>query len=56
LGGNPNPEDRTVEEILELICAESEQADRLRHATPFCGILTQEERDAIYRRYAALPA
>src|ERR1051325_361236 len=37
-----------VEEILQLLCEESEEADRLRHATPFCGILTETEREAIY--------
>ena len=47
---------RPIEAILELLCEESEAADRLRHATPFCGILTEEERAAIYQHYAALPA
>jgi|ERR1051325_8836774 hypothetical protein len=45
-----------VEEILELLCEETDEADRLRHSTPFCGILTEPEREAIYRHYAALPA
>jgi hypothetical protein len=49
-------EERIVEETLELICGDSEEADRLRHASPFCGILTEEERNAIYRRYAAQAA
>ena len=46
----------SVEEILELLCEETEEADRLRHATPFCGIFTEPEREAIYQHYAALPA
>lgn len=46
----------TVEEILDLLCEASEQADRLRHATPFCGILAEQEHAAIYQHYAAFPA
>src|ERR1041384_6664446 len=38
----------SVDQILELLCAENEASDRLRHATPFCGILTEPEREAIY--------
>lgn len=49
-------ETHTTEQILNLLCEQSEEADRLRHATPFAGILTEEEREAIYRHYAALPA
>ena len=46
----------SVEEILDLLCRESDEADRLRHATPFCGILTEPERETIYQHHAALPA
>lgn len=49
-------EKESIEGILRLISTPSEDADRLRHATPFCGILTQEERDTIYKRYASVPA
>jgi hypothetical protein len=45
--------ERSAAEIAALLAEESEEADRLRHATPFCGILTPQERDAIYRRYAS---
>ena len=47
---------RPYREILNLLCEESDRADRLRHATPFCGVLTEQERAAIYERYAAIPA
>ena len=49
-------ETRSLEQVLELVCSESEQADRLRHATPFSGILTKAERSAICEAHAALPA
>ncbi|MBI4586540.1 MAG: hypothetical protein HY717_21225 [Planctomycetes bacterium] len=48
-------ESHKVEEILDLICEESETADRLRHATPFCGVLTEDERNSIFREYASSP-
>jgi hypothetical protein len=44
---------RPLEDILDLISQETEEADRLRHATPFSGILTEEERAEICRQYAA---
>jgi len=47
---------QSVEQVLELICTETEEADRLRHSTPFCGILTEQERSAIFQSYAAVPA
>ena len=43
---------RPLGEILDLISQESEEADRMRHATPFCGVLTEEERAEICRQYA----
>src|SRR5881397_2316291 len=43
-------ETRPFEEILRLILEETEEADRLRHATPFCGVLTEEERAEICRQ------
>jgi hypothetical protein len=46
-------EEEPVETVLEILTSETEEADRLRHATPFCGILTPEEREAIFKRYAA---
>ncbi len=49
-------ETRKFNEILDLLRDEGEEADRLRHATPFTGILTEPERKAIYRQYASVPA
>jgi hypothetical protein len=44
-----------VEEVLRLLCDESPESDRLRHATPFAGILTEAERAAILGDYATTP-
>jgi hypothetical protein len=49
-------QDRSFDQILKLICDPGEEADRLRHATPFSGILTEAERENIYRHYATIPA
>jgi hypothetical protein len=38
-------------EILGLLIGEDERARRLRQSSPFCGILTQEERLAILKEY-----
>jgi len=46
----------TVNEIVQLLSDSSEEADRLRHATPFCGILTEAERQSIYQQHAPIPA
>lgn len=34
----------SVDEILRILDDDSEESDRLRHSSPFCGILTEEER------------
>ena len=39
------------EEILALLEATGERAARLRQSSPFCGILTQEERVGIIREF-----
>lgn len=44
-----------VEKICELIVAESELADELRHQTVFAGILTERERTAIMHRVLGQP-
>ena len=42
-----------VEEIAALLVDTSERATRLRQSTPFPGVLTQDERKAIYESYSA---
>ena len=42
-----------LEEIAALLVDTSERATRLRQSTPFPGVLTQDERKAIYESYSA---
>jgi hypothetical protein len=41
----------SLEEILELLVDQGENARRLRQSTPFAGILTQEERRRIVEKH-----
>jgi hypothetical protein len=41
-------------EVISLLLDDSERADRLRQSSPFAGILSQDERLSIFRRYEAL--
>jgi hypothetical protein len=41
----------SVEQILEFLVDEGENARRLRQSTPFAGILTQEERRRILEKH-----
>jgi hypothetical protein len=41
----------SVEQILELLVDQGENARRLRQSTPFAGILTQEERRRILEEH-----
>jgi len=43
--------ERPWEEIRKVLLDESETGQRLRQSDPFCGILTPQERWAIYRAY-----
>lgn len=43
--------ERPWEEIRAVLLDESEEGKRLRQNDPFCGILTPEERWAIYREH-----
>ena len=43
------------EQIIELITSESQIAKRLRSSSPFTGILTQEERNEVFRKYQDSP-
>jgi hypothetical protein len=44
----------SVEALLTLLESSSEEACRLRQSSPFCGILTLEERQSIFQKYEAL--
>jgi hypothetical protein len=41
-----------LEKVLTLLVERSERATRLRQSSPFCGILTEAERRAIYESYS----
>ena len=40
-----------METVLRIATRADEHGDRLRQASPFCGILTDREREAIWARY-----
>lgn len=42
---------KSFEEILEILVEDSDEGQRLRQSTPFSGILTQQERGEVFRRY-----
>jgi hypothetical protein len=44
-------ETTTVAALVTLLESSSEEASRLRQSSPFCGILTPRERQAIFRKY-----
>jgi hypothetical protein len=46
-------EQRSFEEVLILLVDPSEEGTRLRQATPFAGILSKAEREAITRKMAS---
>ncbi|MDX2225558.1 MAG: hypothetical protein SFY92_00440 [Verrucomicrobiae bacterium] len=39
------------EEVLDFICSWTEESRRMRQSSPFCGILTEQERLAIFKKY-----
>ena len=41
-----------VDQVAQLLGERSERATRLRQSSPFCGILTEAERRAIYESYS----
>jgi hypothetical protein len=47
-------ENSSVGVLVTLLESSSEEARRLRQSSPFCGILTPDERQAIFRKYEAL--
>ncbi len=42
-----------MEAVLRIATRADEHGERLRQASPFCGILTDREREAIWARYDA---
>lgn len=47
-------EEWPIEKILNFLIEDSERANRLRQSSPFCGILTEEERLTIFEHYETL--
>ena len=43
-----------LEPLLDFLASETEEAARLRSSSPFTGILTQEERNDIFRLFGAI--
>jgi hypothetical protein len=41
---------KSPEELIAIITEDSDEGQRLRQSTPFTGILTQAERDELWRR------
>jgi hypothetical protein len=44
---------QSLEQLIEFISSEDEEACRLRQSTPFVGLLTEDERLAVFQRYEA---
>jgi len=47
-------EQHSLEEVLSLLVDPSEEGTRLRQATPFAGILSNAEREAIVRKMPSI--
>ncbi|HKM64282.1 MAG TPA: hypothetical protein VJY39_17510 [Acidisphaera sp.] len=60
-GGSPAPAlaewehvlSRPIDQVTAFLSERSERAGRLRQSSPFAGILTEAERQAIYESYSA---
>jgi hypothetical protein len=46
--------DLIVKEVLSLLVDPSEEGNRLRQSTPFAGILSKAEREAITRKMSSI--
>jgi hypothetical protein len=44
--------DRPLDEVIDLILDESERMTAMRQTTPFAGVLTPQERWAVYEAFA----
>ncbi len=47
---------KSLQEIVRLLLSETQDADRLRSSSPFCGILTEEERLTIFKAHGPVSA
>ena len=47
-------ENRTLEEIIEIISKDTDEGQRLRSSSPFAGILSEEEREKIWSECAEI--
>lgn len=45
--------DKGIDEAVRIMCGESEESDRLRHSTPFTGILSPKERRVFFAKKPA---
>jgi len=45
--------DQPLDEVLEFMASEDEEACRLRQSSPFMGLLTEQERQDVFRKYEA---
>jgi hypothetical protein len=43
--------DNPVNTVLRIMTRPDEEGNRLRQSSPFCGILTEREREAVWARY-----
>jgi len=43
--------ENSLETVLRIMTRTDEEGNRLRQSSPFCGILTEREREAIWARY-----
>lgn len=43
--------DKDMPTVLRMITRADEEGNRLRQSSPFCGILTEKEREAIWAQY-----
>ena len=46
--------DWPLEQILKFLTSSEPEPTRLRQSSPFCGILTREERREIFQEYESL--
>jgi hypothetical protein len=47
-------ETSSLDEVIEFISSDSQEAARMRQSSPFVGILTDAERQGIFGKYEAL--
>ncbi len=45
---------KPFDEVLQILTEDSEEGQRLRQSSPFSGVLTDDERMSIFRKYESL--